>query len=99
MTLASDVFLSIEIVSLPVGGMITVMGLRQDDAPHGLRPGHAQRLDGLGLALLDGQQSGPHDLGHVGALVEAQAEYGGGDGRDEGVGRRGRKYWPATPQP
>ena len=53
--------------------------LRQDDPAHRQGPAHAQRLRGLDLAVVDGQDAGPDDLGHVGALVEPEPE----DGRSE----------------
>jgi hypothetical protein len=48
--------------------------LGQDDPPHRLAVGHAERLGGLELAWVDGDDAGPDDLGHVGALVDAEGE-------------------------
>ena len=60
--------------------------LRQHDPPQRLHPRHAQRLRGVGLALIDGDDPRPDDLGHVGALVEAEAEDRSPEGGDQGVG-------------
>src|SRR3954451_16866878 len=48
--------------------------LRQHDAAKGGQPGHADRLRGLGLAEVDGEDAGAHDLGRVGALADAEAQ-------------------------
>ena len=63
--------------SLPVGGTITRIACGQHDAAHGLRLGHAERVRGLGLALVDGLDAGADDLGHVRGLVQAEAEQRG----------------------
>ena len=47
--------------------------LRQHDPAHRLHARHAQRLRRVGLALVDRDDPGADDLGHVGALVQARA--------------------------
>ena len=42
--------------------------------------GHPERLGRLRLAGVDRQDAGPHDLAHVGALVDAEGEDAGLDG-------------------
>ena len=59
--------------------------LRQHDPPHDLKAAHPQRLRRLGLALVDRDDPGAHDLGHVGALVEPEAEQRGHERRDQRV--------------
>ena len=71
-TNASDVVLSIEIVSLPVGGMITRIAWGSTMRRIVCRRVMPERLRRLGLALVDRDDAGAHDLGHVGALVEAE---------------------------
>ena len=68
----SEVFLSIEIVSLPVGGMITRIACGSTIRRMICSRRHAERLRGLGLALVDRDDAGADDLRHVGALVEAE---------------------------
>ena len=73
-TLTSEVVLSIEIVSLPVGGMITRIAWGSTIRAHRLQARHAERLRRVGLALVDRDDPGADDLGHVGALVEPEPE-------------------------
>ena len=44
--------------------------------------------------MLDRQDAGPDDLGHVGALVEAQPEDGGDQRRDQAIGVAGQPRGP-----
>ena len=96
----SDVVLSIEMVSLPVGGMMTRMAwgrtIRRRVRPLDI-PSDGRRL---GLALVHRDDAGPDDLGHVGALVEAEAEGAGHEGGDQGVRveRDQRRCRRATPE-
>ena len=55
MTLTSDVFLSIEIVSLPVGGMITRIAWGSTIRRIVCRRLMPERRRRLGLALVDGE--------------------------------------------
>ena len=48
--------------------------LGQHDPPHRLHAGHAERLRCLRLALVDREDAGAHDLGHVGGLVQPEPE-------------------------
>ena len=50
--------------------------LGQHRAADGLAPAHAQGLRRLRLALRDRLDAGADDFGHVGGLVEAQAQHG-----------------------
>jgi len=47
-------------------------GLRQDNPAHKLPACHPNRLSRLALSMTDGLDARPEDLGHVGAVVEAQ---------------------------
>ena len=62
--------------------------------PEGLAPGHPERLGGLGLALVDRDDPGPDDLGHVGALVQAEAQCPGHEGGHQHVGVDGDEAGP-----
>ena len=73
--------MSIEIVSLPVGGMITRIACGSTIRRIVCRRRHAERLRGLGLALVDRDDAGAHDLGHVRALVEPEPEDRGDERR------------------
>ena len=66
-TLTSEVVLSIEIVSLPVGGMITRIACGSTIRRIVCRRVMPERLRRLGLALVDRDDPGAHDLRHVGA--------------------------------
>ena len=77
----SDVVLSMEMVSLPIGGMMTRMAcgrtmrriVRPRDMPSDER--------GLGLAAVHRDDAGAHQLGRVGGLVESQGQDGRHDQR------------------
>ena len=76
-------------VSLPVGGTITRIAWGSTMRRMRLEPGHAERRGGLDLALVDRQDAGPGDLGHVGGLVEAQPQAHGDErGVIRSLGRR-----------
>ena len=74
MTTTSEVVLSMEIVSLPVGGMITRIAcgstIRRSVWPRVM----PSALGGLALPSSTDMQAAAHDLGHVRRLVEAEAE-------------------------
>src|ERR1035437_5641911 len=69
-------------------------GLRQNNAAHGLAVLHAERLGRLGLAGVDGEDSGPNNLRHVCTLVDPQDKRPGEDFRrdDEGTERDCRPH-------
>ena len=90
----SDVVLSIEMVSLPVGGMMIRMAWGSTMRRRVWNLRHAERLGGLGLALVDRDDAGPDDLGHVGALVEAEAQGAGHERRHQHVGIDGDEGRP-----
>ena len=73
-------------VSLPVGGMMMRMAWGRTIRRMVWTLGHPERLGGLGLALVDRDDAGPDDLGHVGALVEAEAQGAGHERGDQRVG-------------
>src|SRR5205823_1907633 len=56
--------------------------LGQHDPAHGLDPSHPQRLRRLGLALVDGEDAGAHDLRHIRRLVQPESEDRGRQRRD-----------------
>ena len=85
MTLASDVYLSMPIVWLPVGGTIIRIACGSTIRRivcSGVKP---ERLGGLGLPVVDGEDAAADDLGHVRALVEAEAEQRREERRDQRV--------------
>ena len=81
--ISSEVSLSIAIVSLPVGGMITRIAcgstIRRIVAPR-LMPERAGRL---GLTGVDRLDAGADDLGHVGALGQRQPDQPGGEAAED----------------
>ena len=81
MTLTSEVIFSMPMNSLPVGGMMTPHGLRQDHPEQGLQAGHAQGPRRLALALDRWMNAGPDNFRHVGRFIEPEAE----DCRGQGV--------------
>ena len=83
-----------EMVSLPVGGMMTRMAWGSTIRRRVWSLVMPMRLGGFGLALVDRDDPGPHDLGHVGALVEAEAQGGGHERGDEHVGVDGDEAGP-----
>ncbi len=66
--------------------------LRQDDPAHRLARGHAQGSGRLHLARIDREDAGADDLGHVGALVQAE-------GKDPGLDGSLRSLSGRTPSP
>ena len=74
MTITSEVVLSMEIVSLPVGGTITRIACGSTIRRMRLARRHAERLAASVWPVVDRQDAGPHDLGHVRGLVQAEAE-------------------------
>jgi len=61
-------------------------GLGQDNSTEHLARWHADRLGRFGLSLVDTVQSGPNDLGHVGALVEPKTQERCGESSHQHVG-------------
>ena len=70
----SDVVLSIEMTSLPVGGMITRIACGSTTRVIVCHQPRPERGRGLVLPLVDREQSSAHDLGHVGRLVQGEAD-------------------------
>ena len=66
-------------ISLPVGGTITRIACGSTTRRMTCSRVMPEGCGGLGLALVDGEDSGPHDLGHVGAFVERQREQRAGE--------------------
>ena len=79
MTATSEVVLSIEMVSLPIGGMMTRIAWGSMIRRIVSAEGHPQRLRRLGLAPLHRDDAGAHELGGVGRFVQTERQYG----RDE----------------
>ena len=81
MTTTSDVVLSIEIVSLPVGGTITRIACGSTIRRSVCIRDMPERRRRLALALVDRLDAAAHDLRHVRGLVEAEPEQRGGERR------------------
>ena len=75
-----------EIVSLPVGGMMTRIAWGSTILRITANARHAERLRRLGLAVIDRDDAGANDLRHVRSLIEAEAEDGGEERGDRFVG-------------
>ena len=78
--------MSIEIASLPVGGMITRIACGSTIRRIVCRRVMPSDAGRVGLALVDRDDPGADDLRHVGALVEPEPEDRGCERRDQRVG-------------
>src|SRR5215210_200229 len=63
-------------------------GLGDDDPAERRAVAHPERLRGLGLAVRDGLDAGPEDLGHVRAVVQTQRDDARRQLRDDDAGLR-----------
>lgn len=81
------------------GGQDGAHGLREHDPPDLPQPGDAERGSGLQLALVDGDDPAPDDLGGVRGLVQRQSDDRRADGADQGVAVDGPEHRPEGGMP